>query len=412
MQSSAADFLTYFNIIWKRLWLTILLFLVTVGVILAISYTADPVYRATVRLQVLATDQSDVSLFTQYRATSTEADILQAQNDFIRLLKSGTVAWETIADLNLEIGALDLLAGLSTTTEGDFVIVTVESDDPGRAEDIATYQVNNAVAQYREGQARAAKALLEFTTVELEIEERNMLDAEKAILAFKHRNNLDSIELETHSLQDSIRALKLERERALIERDKADIYAKLYRQLEQDALDEIETINEIEAERATEGDAESDSGTGFAPQTKQYYLDQARHHAATAANYEGRRDGQTRSLEIYDAMIAERTTELKSVLSLYSEYNALQRDLTRASNNYSFLWGRANDARLMLSQAEELGYIQITEPARKPDAPVPSKTLQLAAVGGAASILFGFVLSFLLEFLSSLIQAARRQRVR
>ncbi|HUT15409.1 MAG TPA: hypothetical protein VMY98_04100, partial [Anaerolineae bacterium] len=58
---AADDFWVYFSILWKRLWLTILLFLVTVGVILSMSYTALPVYRATVRLQVLAADRSDVS---------------------------------------------------------------------------------------------------------------------------------------------------------------------------------------------------------------------------------------------------------------------------------------------------------------------------------------------------------------
>jgi len=121
---SAGDFLVYFNIIRKRLWLTILLFIVTIGVILAISYTAKPVYRATVRLQVLASDSSDVSLFTEYRSSSTATDIQQAQNDFMRALKSGFVAWQTIADLNLEIGALDLLEGLSTAVEGDFLGAT------------------------------------------------------------------------------------------------------------------------------------------------------------------------------------------------------------------------------------------------------------------------------------------------
>jgi capsular polysaccharide biosynthesis protein len=141
---AAADFWVYFNIIWKRLWLTILLFLITVGVILSISYTAKPVYRATVRLQVLAADRSDISLFTEYRSSSTESEIQQAQNDFLRALKSGFVAWKTVADLNLEIGALELPEGLSTAIEGDFIVVTVESDDPGRAEAIVTTQVNNA----------------------------------------------------------------------------------------------------------------------------------------------------------------------------------------------------------------------------------------------------------------------------
>ena len=397
---SASDFLVYLNIIWKRLWLTILLLLVTVGVILSMSYTAQPVYRATVRLQVLATDRADVSLFTEYRAGSTINDIQQAQNDFVRALKSGFVAWKTIADLNLEIGALDLLAGLSTTIEGDFIIVTVESDDPGRAEAIAMTEVNNALEYFRDVRATPSRVLGEFVSEQLAVETQGMLAAEQALLEFKQRYNIDSIEQETRSLQDLIRGLKLERDHALIERDRAEVFAEVYRA-------EQEKANEAAAELAPGEPGEEE----IAPYTRKFYVDLARQHEAAAISYEAKRDGHGRSIEIYDGMISERTADLRGLLELYSEYNALGRELARATSNNSFLWDKENEARLKQIQAERLGYIQITEPARKPDAPVPSKTLQLAAVGGVVSILVGFVLSFLLEFLSSLGRAARKQRV-
>lgn len=397
---SASDFLVYVNIIWKRLWLTILLLLVTVGVILSMSYTAQPVYRATVRLQVLATDRADVSLFTQYRAVSTVNDIQQAQNDFVRALKSGFVAWKTIADLNLEIGALDLLAGLSTTIEGDFIIVTVESDDPGRAEAIAMTEVNNALEYFRDVRATPSRVLGEFVSEQLAVETQSMLAAEKALLEFKQQYSIDSIEQETRSLQDLIRALKLERDHALIERDRAEVFAEVYRA-------EQKKANEAAAELAPGEPGEEE----IAPYTRKFYIDLARQHEAAAISYEAKHDGYGRSIEIYDGMISERTADLRGLLELYSEYNALGRELARATSNNSFLWDKENEARLKQIQAERLGYIQVTEPARKPDAPVPSKTLQLAAVGGVVSILVGFVLSFLLEFLSSLGKAARKQRV-
>jgi uncharacterized protein involved in exopolysaccharide biosynthesis len=397
---SASDFLVYVNIIWKRLWLTILLFLVTIGVILSMSYTAQPVYRATVRLQVLATDRSDVSLFEQYRTGTTITDIQQAQNDFVRALKSGFVAWKTIADLNLEIGAIDLLAGLSTTVEGDFIVVTVESDDPGRAEAIAMTEVNNALEYYRDVRATPSRVLGEFVSEQLASETQKMLDAETALLEFKQRHNIDSIEQETRSVQDLIRTLKLERDHALIERDRAEVFADVYRAEEKRA-------SEAAAELAPEEPGEEE----IAPYTRKWYIDLARQHEATAIGYEAKRDGHARSVEIYDSMITERTADLRDLLELYSEYNELGRELARATSNNNFLWDRENEARLKQVQAERLGYIQITEPARKPDAPVPSRTLQLAAVGGVVSILVGFVLSFLLEFLSSLGRAARKQRV-
>ena len=390
----------YFNIIWKRLWLIVLLVVVTEAVILGLSYTAKPVYRASVRLQVLATDSADVSLFTQYRSSSTVDEIQQAQSDFARALKSGFVAWKTIADLNLEIGALDLLAGLSTAAEGDFLIVVVESDDPGRAEDIANTQVNNALEFYRGVRATPSRVLREFVSELLASEKKSMLDAEKALLDFKQKYNLESIKQETTSLQDMIRSLKLERERAVIEQERADIFAQTYRAEQKKANDKAEEIG-----------AMTKDGEEAAPYTKKFYLDLARQHEATALSYEAQRDGYARSLAVYDKAIAERSDELRSLLGLYAEYNALERDLSRATNNYNFLWDKENEARLKQAQAERLGYIQITEPARKPDSPVPSKMLQLAAAGGAVSVLTGLVLAFLIEFLSSLGKAARKQRV-
>ena len=420
---SAGDFLIYLNIIGRRLWLTILLLIVTVGVILSLSYTAKPVYRATVRLQVLAADPSDVSLFTEYRSSTTVTEIQQAQNDFIRALKNGFVAWRTIADLNLEVGALDLLAGLSTSIEGDFIVVTIEADDPGRAEGIATRQVNNALAYYREGRATPSRVLLEFVTEQLAAERKSMLDAENALFEFKRQHNIDSIQQETRALQDLIRTLQLERDRAEIEMERAKVFAAIYRaeQLkadqEADAIErmELELLEAVEAAAeegiAVEADLGEEEPTEFAPYTKKFFRDLARQHEATAINYEARLDGYAQSLPIYERMISERTQDLKSLLDLYGEYNALERNLTRATNNYGFLRDKQNEATLKQLQAERLGYIHITEPARKPDAPVPSKLPQLLLVGAVVSVLTGFVLSFFLEFLSALRKAAKKQRV-
>lgn len=396
IQQSSADIVVYFNVIWKRLWLTILLVVVTVGVILSISYTAKPVYRATVRLQVLATDRSDVSLFSTARSSVTADEIGQAQNDFIRALTSGFVAWQTIADLNLDIGAVDLLDGLNAAIEGDFIVVVVESDDPGRAEAIATSQVNNALEYYRQVRATPSRVLRDFVSGMLAIEKQNVLKAEADILAFKQKYNLDSIKQESESVQNMIRNLKLERDRMLADKERADSWAKTYR----------------EAQKKTEATA-AEIDRAVAPETKGIYQALAREYGTTALRYEAERDGIAASLALFDRMIAEREEQLRALIKLSSEYNALEQELGRATSNYDFLWAKENEARLKQAQAEKLGYIQITEPARKPDAPVPSKTPQLLMVGVGVSVLVGFVLSFFLEFLSSLrrTSSGARQRV-
>jgi uncharacterized protein involved in exopolysaccharide biosynthesis len=399
---SGTGFWVYWNIIRKRLWLTVLLFLVTVGVILATAYTAKPRYRATVRLQVMATDPSDVALYSTTRSTTTVDQILQAQNDYIRALESGFVAWQTIADLNLGVGATELLAGLSSAIEGDFIVVTVESDDPGRAEGIATNQVDNALAYYRSVRATPSRVFKDFVTELLVAQQRTVEQAEQAFLTLKRDNHLESLKQETQALQDLIRTLEGQRDQAIIERERANVYAEAYRaeqQLAQDRADEL----------AVEIDKET--GEMISPSTFQYHLDLARKHEATALQYEVIRDGHDKSVALYDEMIAARISELDELLGLSSEYTALETNLTRARNTYGFLWDKQNEAGLKQLQAERLGYIQITEPARKPDEPVPSRTMQLLAVGGIVSILVGFLLSFVIEFLGSLFRASKKQRV-
>jgi uncharacterized protein involved in exopolysaccharide biosynthesis len=168
---------------------------------------------------------------------------------------------------------------------------------------------------------------------------------------------------------------------------------------------------EAAREKAAEIAESKEDGQVISPYTKKYFDDLAQQHKTTVLGYQVERDGHAKSVGMYDELIEKRSLELREVIELYNEFNALERELSRARDNYDFLWGKENEARLKQLQAERLGYIQIIEPARTPDAPVPSKLPQLLVVGGVVSILVGFVLSFLIEFVSSLNRAARKRRV-
>jgi uncharacterized protein involved in exopolysaccharide biosynthesis len=284
--------------------------------------------------------------------------------------------------------------------EGDFIVVTVESADPARAEAIAMTQVNNALEYYRNVRATPSKVLREFLSEELTSQKEKMADAEKALLAFKQEHSLDSIMQEARSLQDLIRGLKADREQELIAQKRANVGMELYLAQEEAARGKAAEIAESK-----------EDGEVVSPYTKKYFDDLAQQHKATALGYQVERDGHAKSVEMYDELVEKRSQELRELIELYNEFNALERELSRARDNYEFLWGKENEARLKQLQAERLGYIQITEPARTPDAPVPSKLPQLLVVGGAVSILVGFVLSFLIEFVNSLNRAARKRRV-
>ncbi|MBC7222865.1 MAG: hypothetical protein H5T59_01075, partial [Anaerolineae bacterium] len=132
MQDS--DFLRAIRIIRKRLWLIALIFLVTMGVIFYTQLTAGEVYQAAVRLQVLAMEPGEVGLFSTFRAQGTSDEIIATQNEFIAVLQAGFVAWETVAELNLNMSAAQLLDRITILRDADFVTVVVQASTPQEAE--------------------------------------------------------------------------------------------------------------------------------------------------------------------------------------------------------------------------------------------------------------------------------------
>lgn len=389
------DFLVYLNIIRRRLWLIILLFIVTIAAVVFISATADPVYRASVRLQVVASEPQEVALFSSFQAGASATELAAAQTDFIRALQSGIVAWQTIAELNLGIGAYDLLNSLAITTEGPFISVEVEADDPATAESLATRHVENALTYYRTTRARPSTVIRQFIGEQLKEEEERMNEAKKASLDFRLSHNLESVERETTAFQDMVRNLLSQRDQATLAIAGADAKAVVY---------EAEIENALTmAEEAASLDYTA---------TADHYKGVAR--ALSSLLVEERAAAEAKRVEVTELnrLIGERGAELASLLKLTTEYDQLRRVVWQAENNCNFLWGKNNEAVLKEDQAMNVGFIQIVEPARRPDAPAASQMRLMLPIGAVASILGGIGLAFVLEFLQSVGKALRAQRAR
>ena len=387
------DFLIYLNIIRKRLWLIILLLIVTVSGIVFISATADPVYRASVRLQVVASEPQEVALFSSFRAGASATELATAQTDFIRALQSGIVAWQTIAELNLGIGAYDLLNDLSITTEGPFISVQVQASDPEVAESLAVRHVENALIYYRTTRARPSTVIRQFIGEQLQEEQEKMSNAKKALLDFKLAHNLESLDREVMAIQDMIRNLLSQRDQTILAIAGADAKIVVYE-------------TEIEEALALADEAAEKEYTA----TADYYKGVARAISNSLINERATAEAKRIEVTELNRLIGERGAELTSLLNLTTEHDQLQRDLWQAENNYNFLWAKNNEAVLKEDQAMNVGFIQIVEPARRPDAPAASQMKLMLPVGAAASILGGIVLAFVLEFMQSVSAALREQR--
>jgi uncharacterized protein involved in exopolysaccharide biosynthesis len=379
------DFLMYLRVIWKRAWLIVLIMVMAVGVILISSLTAKDVYRATVRVQVIASEPGEVALFSAYRSGPAAEEIAAAQQDFIAALRRPIVAWETIADLNLGIGAIDLLDRLTVGTDEDFINISYDTDSPQEAEAIVSKLADNALTYYRNLRAKNATVLRVFIAQELDKEEKTLSTAKDSLLQFKLQHNLDSLQRELQAYQDELRQLRFARDMAVLQGEQAGSEATLYDQ---------------EVDKATQlAEAASERG---ATATASFYFGVAREFNQQAADARIKSEGAKTAKAGYDQLINDRETRLLGLIGLSADYDKLQSEVNTIQGNVDFLTSKLNEAVLKENQSLNASFIQVAEPARQPDRPAPSQTPKLLLVGAAISLALGVILAFVLEFIESI----------
>jgi uncharacterized protein involved in exopolysaccharide biosynthesis len=293
--------------------------------------------------------------------------------EFDNALHSYYVGWQTINDLNLGLSAAELLNGLTVSAEEEFLNVTFTADNPMDVEAIATRHVENAFKYYAQLRAKSATVALQFIQQQLSDEEKALATAQGELLTFKVTHNLDSLTDEVFALQSQLRQLELERAKLVIERERTTAVAAEYREKAANADPEKSPVD-----YATLAVGEDISIAGIRAEEAQY-----------------------------DKLIAEQTAKLVELLNLTVENDALLRTVSRIQSNYNFLADKENEARLKQSQANNVSFIQIVEPARMPDQPAPSRTPKMLAVGAVLSLIAGIILAFVLEFLSLLFASAQ-----
>lgn len=378
------ELLTYLRIIGKRLWLILLLVVVTVAVIVAMVVTEPPVYRATVRLQVIASDP----LFSP-TGTASYQDLIGARDDFVGALSSPQVAWETVGDLELGIDAISLLGHVAIGKDDVYVTVNVEAETPEMAFQIAETHVNNALEYYRAERARPAQVFRTFLAAQLKEEGQVLSETNNELLEFRLKNNIVRPDNEALSYQAMVRDLQLERDRTEIEAIRAEAVAK-----------EMEARAQDAAAKADEAQRREASGTAT------YYTNLAQRYAAQSLDYEITAIAARAAIAKYDQLIAEKRAQMLTLIQLDDVYSSLSAAVSRIEANYNFLLSKDNEARLRESQANSVGFIDILEPARYPDQQAASKLPRLVFIGVVVSLLSGIILAFLLEFVESLGQSA------
>jgi uncharacterized protein involved in exopolysaccharide biosynthesis len=372
----------YLAILRKRAWMILLIFAVTMTAILISALTAKPVYQAAVRLQVIPVESEQVTLYSQARTPSTDViDLIGFE--FNQLVRSSTIAWRTISQLGLDMSAETLLSQLDTVQEYGFLTVIAGAETPEAAEAIVTAQVDNALATYRTDQSRPAAVSGEFIADQLAKAEKVLSAARAGLLQFKLSHSVDSLDREITAYQDSLRSLRSRQEDA--------------------ALSAAQLAAQIAALETEAGKADEAAGAA-APDSEAWAnaTSRATRLRDTAAALRGDLAGARALQADYDRAVAKWETDLTSLLGLSEEYTTLTSNVAQAQSTRDFLFDKALEAQLKQRQAMSVGYLKVVEPARRPDQPLPSRTLQIALLGGLLSLVVGAALAFLFELIETL----------
>jgi len=390
-------------ILRRRWWIIALIVVGALAVTLAVTLTAPPAYRSSLRLQALALDDQEVALYTRRTTGGVGEQIALTQFNFNETMANPLIAWRTISDLELDISANQLLGNLNTSASGDFVTVTYDAATPQEAMNVLNRHVENALDYYNSVRSRPASVAGQFVATELTAQGQTLRKAQDALLQFQLEHNVSDLPREINAVQDTLRTLRSARDNAQVQASLAETlvqqYATQAEQSEaelaaaQQALDELRASGETPA---PEQQVRIDAQAALVAELGQTVRDQRSAVRAQQAAAAGQRTVAAQN----ELLLNQRAGDLAQLISLSSDYNILLAELDSALADYDFLRSKAAEARLKEAQATNVGSLQIVDPAFLPGEPGGSSALRLALLVALVSLLIGLVAAMLLEFAS------------
>jgi uncharacterized protein involved in exopolysaccharide biosynthesis len=343
------------RVVRRWFWLIVVVVVVAELALWLRMRSAEPVYAATVTLQISTPQSEDVSTYDVYRSISLRDEITVAINNFLELVQSDEVHQQTVSQLGLVDKDGHYAVAAEHVRDADFVNVTAEARTPALAAEIANTHTGLAIIYYGDLRARTTSAEKELFAEQLRKAEEEFHAAEKALADFRTENGIFSLESQMSTQQKLLEQLQLERDQRVLEMATAAITATTI------------TTKAIAA-----------SLTATMVITTPVIDPVAR----------------------VDELIAQRQKELDKFTALGPQYSILAQKADEAQAAYQHLLSKYSEAELKETAVKAANFIQIIKPAYTPDAP-ESSWPKLAALTLAGSLGLGVMLAFFLEYISA-----------
>jgi uncharacterized protein involved in exopolysaccharide biosynthesis len=332
------------RIMRRWLWLIVVVVVVIELALWLGVRTTEPVYAATVSLQVSSPQRADVAAYDEYRSISLRDEIVTAINNFVELLQSDEVRQRVVTQLGLEDKDAFYTIAAKHMTDADFVNVKVEARTPSLAAEIANTHVSIAIAYYGELRAKTTNAEKNLFAEQLRVAEQEYQDAEKALTDFRAQNGIFSLESQITTQQKLLEQLQLERDQRLLEQA-ATVVPTPDPTLQNTSAPAIDLVGEV------------------------------------------------------DKLIAQRQKELDGFTALAPQYNILTDNVEQTREAYQHLLSKYSEAEVKVTAVQAANFIQVIKPATAPIG-TDSSWPKLAVLALAGSLGLGVMLAFLLQYIS------------
>lgn len=190
------EFWRYYRIIRRRRWLIILGMLICVGLVALLNQLEPPLYKGRTTLVETNASSRDVLLY------STDAYFSRTQQDVqLRLSNLGTIATSrsvmedaarTLADLGCKYTWSEIQGNLKVAPVRDTNILAIEVtlEDPAEAKQAADVVASALKRAYDELNNTAVRQSREFIETQIESTRQSMVNAQDALRRFKEQNEI------------------------------------------------------------------------------------------------------------------------------------------------------------------------------------------------------------------------------
>ena len=213
------DLAVFLRVLFKWSWLIALIVAATAITMWIIALRADPMYKATVTIQISAPPPQEVPLFSTVDREAISQQIERTRDNVAQFLQTGDVVRRMLARLpqiEMSEGELSRLITVNLPTNSQLMDVSVLAPDPETAALLANTVAEVGQEYYAELLAQPTELARVFIEGQLEIAEKELLDAENNLEAFRIQHGIYDLDAAINDQNLLIRQLNQEVDKARV----------------------------------------------------------------------------------------------------------------------------------------------------------------------------------------------------